>query len=162
MKKRFLEAGKIVNTHGVRGEIKIQPWADSADFLKGFSIFYIDGKPFRVSMSRVHKGCLMALLDGISSVESAETLRDKIISIDRNDAHLAPGSYFLQDVIGMQAVDNETGALIGIVEDIMSLPSSDIFVVKAEREILIPNVPEFIIKVDLETDTVRVKLIEGM
>ena len=89
-------------------------------------------------------------------------MRNKIIFIDREDARLEPGEYFLQDVVGLDAVNDETGDKIGVVSEIMDMPSSDVFVIKGDREILVPNVPEFIKAVNVEERMVRVKLIEGM
>ena len=162
MKKRYLEAGEITTTHGVRGEVRIRPWADSAEFLKGFSVFYIDGKPFPVRSASVHRQALIAALEGVDSMEAAEGLRGKIVMIDREDARLEPGAYFLQDIIGLPAVDEETGKELGTVEDIMELPGGDVLVIRGEREILVPRVPEFIRRVDTENGTVTVHLIEGM
>ena len=162
MPKRYLEAGKIINTHGVRGELKIQPWANGPEFLKGFRTFYIDGKPFKILSAKVHKGCLIALFEGIDDLDKANLMRNKIIFIDREDARLEPGEYFLQDVVGLDAVNDDTGEKIGVVSDILDMPSSDVFVIKGDREILVPNVPEFVKAVSVADGTVRVKLIEGM
>ncbi|MBE6914606.1 MAG: 16S rRNA processing protein RimM, partial [Ruminococcaceae bacterium] len=87
-KKQFLEAGEIVNTHGVRGEIKILPWTDSAEFLRGFKTLYIDEKAYRVVSSRVHKGCLIAALEGVDDINAAMTLKGRMIYFDRRDAKL--------------------------------------------------------------------------
>ena len=162
MKKRYLEAGKISTTHGVRGEVRIRPWADSAEFLKGFSVFYIDGKPFPVRSASVHRQALIASLEGVDSMEAAEALRGKVFMIVREEARLVPGAYFLQDIIGLPAVEEETGKVLGTVEDIMQLPGGDVLVIRGEREILVPRVPEFIRRVDTENGTVTVHLIEGM
>ena len=162
MKKRYLEAGEITTTHGVRGEVRIRPWADSAEFLKGFSVFYIDGKPFPVRSASVHRQALIASLEGVDSMEAAEALRGKVIMIDREEARLEPGAYFLQDIIGLPAVEEETGKVLGTVEDIMQLPGGDVLVIRGEREILVPRVPEFIRRVDTENGAVTVYLIEGM
>ena len=76
MQKPYLEAGKIVNTHGVRGEVRIQPWADDAAFLLGFRTFYIDGAPVHVAHSRVHKGMLVVKFQGVDDVNAAMTLKN--------------------------------------------------------------------------------------
>ncbi|MBR6951571.1 MAG: 16S rRNA processing protein RimM [Oscillospiraceae bacterium] len=162
MKQRYLEAGQIVTTHGVRGEVRIRPWADSAEFLKGFTVFHIDGKPFPVRSSFVHKGALIAALEGVNTMDEAEAMRGKVIRIDREEARLEPGAYFLQDIIGLPAVEEESGKNLGIVEDILQLPGGDVLVIRGEREILVPRVPEFIRRVDTENGTVTVHLIEGL
>ena len=161
MEKEFLEAGKIINTHGIRGEIKIDPWADSAQFLTSFDRFFIDGAPFRVLCARAHKGFLIAALDGVSDIDAANALRGKIICIRRGDAELPEGAYFLADLLGMRAVD-ENGAALGQISEILSLPRGNVCVIKGEHEILVPLRPEFILSRDMYAGTVTVRLIDGM
>ena len=79
MQKPYLEAGKIVNTHGVRGEVRIQPWADDAAFLLGFRTFYIDGAPVPVAHSRVHKGMLVVKFQGVDDVNAAMTMKNRVV-----------------------------------------------------------------------------------
>mgnify|MGYP003316427142 FL=1 len=104
-KQRYIEAGKIVNTHGVKGEVKIQVWLDSPQFLKTFKKIYIDGNAVKVVSSRVHKDFLIAFLDGVNDVNEAMCLKNKTVYIDRKDAKLPRGSYFLQDIIGATVFD---------------------------------------------------------
>ncbi|NLH01122.1 MAG: 16S rRNA processing protein RimM [Clostridiales bacterium] len=159
--RKYLEAGKIVNTHGIKGEVKIQPWADSADFLKSFRYLYIDEKPYKLLSGRVHNGFFIAQLEGVSDVNAAMALKNRIIHIDRAEAKIPNGSFFLQDIIGADVVD-ENGNKIGKLTDILQMPASNVYVVTGEREILIPAVPQFIIKTDVAAGVVTVRLIEGM
>ena len=110
MQKPYLEAGKIVNTHGVRGEVRIQPWADDAAFLLGFRTFYIDGAPVPVAHSRVHKGMLVVKLQGVDDVNAAMTLKNRVVSIARADVTLPDGQYFQQDLLGI-AVETDAGEI---------------------------------------------------
>jgi len=160
-KKQYIEAGKIVNTHGVKGEVKIQVWLDSPEFLKKFKTVYIDNKAVRLLSGRVHKGFLIAVLDGVCDVNAAMSLKNKTVFIDRNDAKLPRGAYFLQDIIGAKVVEAD-GTEVGILQDILETPASNVYVVKGETEHLIPAVDEFILSVDAENAVVTVKLIEGM
>ena len=160
-KQRYIEAGKIVNTHGVKGEVKIQVWLDSPQFLKTFKKIYIDGNAVKVISSRVHKDFLIAVLDGVNDVNEAMCLKNKTVYIDRKDAHLPRGAYFLQDIIGAKVFDQD-GAEVGTLTDIMETPASQIYVVKGETEHLIPAVDEFILSVNADKGEIRVKLIEGM
>ena len=160
-KKQFIEAGKVVNTHGVKGEVKIQVWLDSPEFLKKFKTVYIDNKAVKLVSGRVHKGFLIAVLDGVDDVNAAMSLKNKTVFIDRKDAKLPKGAYFLQDIIGA-AVVTEDGESVGTLEDIVEAPAWQIYVVKGETEHLIPAVDEFIVKVDAENAVVTVRLIEGM
>ena len=161
MKKRYLEAGQIVNTHGVRGEVRIQPWADEATFLTRFRRFYMDGAEVKVRACRVHKDMCIAALEGIDDVNAAMALKGKVLFIDREDAHLPAGTVFLQDVIGAKCVD-EAGQELGVVADIMPAPAADVLVVKGDREILIPDVPAFVLNKDADAGVVTVRLIDGM
>lgn len=160
--KKMLEAGKIVNTHGINGEIKIEPWCDSARFLQNFDIFYIDGGEFNVTSSREHKNMLLAKLEGVDSVEDAQKLKQKIITIDCSEVTLPDGRYFVQDLIGLHVLE-ENGEFFGNVFDVLTMPAHDVYHVKSEGgDHYIPAVPEFIKSIDLEKQQIIVKLIEGM
>ena len=162
MGNRFLEAGKIVNTHGVHGEVKIQPWADSPDFIAGLERLFIDGSPVKLLSAKVHKGCVIAALDGVNDIDGAIRLKNKIVFIDRNDAPLDDGRYFIADLIGLRALDADTGEELGIVADVLSLPANDVYVIKGAREILVPAAPGFIVETDIDGGYIRLRLIEGM
>jgi 16S rRNA processing protein RimM len=86
MKKQFLEAGKIVNTHGVHGQVKIQPWTSRPDFLCTLQYVYLDGKRVKIFASSVHKDFVIASLEGIGDIDDAIPLKNKILYIDRDDA----------------------------------------------------------------------------
>ena len=161
MKQHFLETGKIVSTHGVRGEVKILPWADDADFLVGLPRVFVDGREYAVQHSRVQKTCVLMKLAGIDDVDAAAKFRDKTVCISRTDVALPEGSVFIADLIGLRVV-TDTGDEIGTVSDIMTMPGNNVYIVTGSREYLIPAVPEFILERNLDAGFVRVKLIEGM
>lgn len=161
MTHQFLESGQIVNTHGIRGEVKIVPWADSPEFLCRFSTLYIDGAAVRVLSARVHKGNVIAQLEGVDDVNAAMLLKNKVVCIHRDDAHLPDGSFFLADIIGLDVVD-EAGQKLGVLQEILSPSRQQIYVVKGEREILIPAVDEFILETNIPEGYIKVRLIEGM
>ncbi len=160
-KQQYIEAGKIVNTHGVRGEVKIQVWLDSPESLRRFKTIYIDAKPVKMLSARVHKGFVIAVLEGVDDINAAMSLKNKTVHIDRADAKLGKGEYFLCDIIGAR-VENESGELIGVLEDILETPASSVYIVRGESEHMIPAVPEFILKTDAEQGVITVRLIEGM
>ena len=159
--EKYLEAGKIVNTHGIKGEVKIEPWTDSADFLKSFKNLYIDGTARRVESARPHNGFLIAKLEGVDDVNAAMVLKNKTVSIDRSEAKLPKGTFFLQDLIGASVID-ENGSELGKLTDVLEMPAHNVYVVTGEREILIPAVPQFVLKTDADAGIVTVRLIEGM
>lgn len=160
MKKEFLDAGQIVSTHGVRGEIKILPWADEPGFLLDFDTVYLGGKAYTVQSARVQKTCVLMKLAGVDDVESAAALRERTVQIRRSDAQLDDGVVFIADLIGLPVFADEKQ--IGEVADILTYPGSDVYVVRGEHEYLIPGVPEFILEKNTDAGYVRVRLIEGM
>ncbi len=159
--KEFLDCGQITNTHGIQGEVRIVPWADSPDFLRQFSTLYVDGAPKKVLSARVHKGSVIAKLDGVDTVEGAMLLKGKTVQLRRADAKLPEGAFFLADIIGLDVVD-EAGEKLGTLKEVLSPSRQQVYVVAGEREILIPAVPEFILETNIEGGYLKVRLIEGM
>jgi len=161
-KNELIEAGKIVNTHGIRGELRLQPWADSPAFLTEFESLYIDGEPVKVLSAKVHKGCVIATLEGVDNIDAAIRMKNKVVKVRKEDIHLEEGKYFVADLIGLQAVDAESEKNLGTVSDVLSLPANNVYVIKGEREILVPAVPEFIVETNLEKGYIKLRLIEGL
>ncbi|NCC67545.1 MAG: 16S rRNA processing protein RimM [Clostridia bacterium] len=159
--ENYLEIGKIINTHGIKGEVKIEPWTDDAQFLSRFKLFYIDGKPYKLLSGRVHKDYLIAQIEGVSDVNSAMVLKNKIVCGDRSDVKLEKGRFFIQDIIGA-TVRDESGTELGKLTEVLDLPASKVYVISGEREILIPAVDHFILKTDVEAGIITVRLIDGM
>lgn len=147
-----IEAGKIVNTHGVRGDVKIEVWLDSPEFLKTFKRVFIGDREYKFS------GSTIAHLGGVDDMNAAMALKGSVISVAREDAHLPEGTYFIQEILGSTVVD-EDGNVLGTLDDVMENPASPIYVIGSR---LIPAVPEFIKAVDPEKKLITVHLIEGL
>jgi 16S rRNA processing protein RimM len=162
LKQKFIEAGKIIGSHGIAGEVKIVPWCDSPEFLLGFSTLYLEGKPVKVISTRVHKGNVLAVLEGVSDRNQADLLKGRTVSISREDSPLPSKRHFLADVVGLEVREAETGKVLGTVSEILTLPAQSVYVVKGEREILIPAVDAFIMETNVEGGYLIVRLIEGM
>ena len=160
-KEPYLEAGKILNTFGVRGEVKLDPWCDSAEFLKPLKTLYIDGAPRAVASSRVHKGMLIIRFADVEDVNGAMLLKNKIVYFARSDVHLPKGRHFVADLLGAAVVD-EQGAEIVKLTEVLDMPAGQVYVVQGETEHTIPAVPEFILDIDADGKVIRVHLIEGM
>ena len=160
-KEPYLEAGKILNTFGVRGEVKLDPWCDSAEFLKPLKTLYIDGAPRAVASSRVHKGMLIVRFADVEDVNGAMLLKNKIVYFARSDVHLPKGRHFVADLLGAAVVD-EQGAEIGKLTEVLDMPAGQVYVVQGETEHTIPAVPDFILDIDADEKVIRVHLIEGM
>ena len=162
MKNQFLEAGQIVNTHGVQGEVKIVPWCDSAEFLCQFGTLYIDEKPVEVRSARTHKGNVLATLEGVDDVNAAMRLKGKTVFIDRTGVALPEGRHFIADLMGLEVIDAESGETLGLVADVLTPPAHEVYVVKGAHEYMIPAVDEFLAETNVEGGYIKVRLIEGM
>ena len=167
MQKKYLEAGKFVTTHGVMGELKAYPYCDSAEFLCDFSLLYPaenGGRPWRVTAARAHKGMALLKLEGIDGMDAARALVNRVFYIDRDDAHLPEGSWFLQDIIGLQVLDADTGKEYGTVVDITNSGASDIYEIRTPdgKTVLFPAVKEFLAEISPEQGYVRVRPIGWM
>ena len=161
MEKQFLEAGEVVSTHGIQGEIKILPWADSPEFLLGFKTLFLNGKPYAVRASRVHKTCVLAKLEGIDTPEQATLLRGQTVTVDRTGVKLPEGTVFIADLLGCRALDEE-GNEFGKIADVLTMPASDVYVIKGEKTYMVPAVKAFVREINVAEGFVRVHLIEGM
>ena len=159
--REYVEAGRIVNTHGVAGEVKIEVWLDSPEFFRTFKRLYIGGEEKKILSARTHKQFVIARLAGVDELGAAMALKGKTVEILRADAHLKDGEFFVQDILGFRVVDEE-GREVGTLVDAEETPASMIYVVKGEREHLIPAVKEFILDIDAEKEEIRVHLIGGM
>jgi 16S rRNA processing protein RimM len=159
--KEYVEAGRIVNTHGVAGEVKIEVWLDSPAFFRTFKRLYLRGEEKKILSSWTHKSFVIARLEGVDDLNAAMALKGQTVEILRADACLKEGEFFVQDILGFTVVD-EKGETVGRLVDAEETPASMIYVVRGEREHLIPAVKEFILGIDAEKEQIRVHLIEGM
>lgn len=162
MKKEFLEAGKIINTFGIRGELKVQPWSDRVDFLKQFKTVYIGGKPATVSSVRVHQQNVLLTLEGVTDMDGALPYKNKIIEVRRADVKEIPGEHFVADLIGLDAKNAETGTVFGKVTDILAYPAQDLYEVKGAQTWLIPDVPDFVKEINEAEGFISFVVLEGM
>ncbi len=164
--KKYLEVGEIVGTHGIKGEMRVNPWADSPEFLTKFRTLYFDGgkKAAKVRSSRVHKNVTLVTLEGIDTIEAAELMRGKVLWIDRDDAKLPEGTYFFQDLIGLKVIDFESGEEYGEICDVSALPANDVWHIahKDGNEYLIPRIDPIIRRVSLEEGIVYITVMKGL
>jgi len=158
MKLQFIEAGEIVTTHGVRGEVKVLPWLDSPEDLCDFERCRIDGKEFKIEACRVQKTCNLVKLSGIDTMEAAQAMRGKKIMLYRED--IDDEVIFAAELIGVEVFAD--GEKIGKIKEVLDYPGNSVYVVKGEHEYMIPAVKAFILETNMEANTMQVKLIEGM
>ena len=159
--KEYVEAGKIVNTHGVSGEVKIEVWLDSPAFFKQFHRLYLNGEERRILSARVHKQFLIARIEGVDDLNAAMALKGKTVEVLRADAPLKEGEFFIQDILGFTVVD-EQGNTVGRLVDAEETPAAMLYHVVGESEHLIPAVPQFILKIDDKREQILVHMIEGL
>ena len=158
MKLQFVEAGEIVNVHGLHGEIKVLPWVDSPEDLLDFERCRIARKDYEIEQVRVQKTCALMKLVGVDTVEDAQKLRGKTVLLFRED--IDDEVIFAAELIGVEVYEEDV--LLGKVTDVLDYPGNSVYVVSGEHEYMIPAVKQFILSTDLDADRMQVKLIEGM
>ena len=158
MRLQYVEAGEIVTTHGVRGEVKVLCWLDDPEMLCDFDRCRIGGKDYTMDTVRVQKTCNLVKLAGVDTMEAAQALRGKILELYRED--IDEEVIFAAELIGMEVFSE--GNKIGKITDVLDYPGNSVYVVKGQYEYMIPAVNQFILSTDMEKNEMQVKLIEGM
>ena len=158
MKLQFIEAGEIVTTHGVKGEMKVLPWVDSPEVLCEFDRCRIGSREYTIESCRVQKSCNLVKLSGINTMEDAQAMRGKVIELYRED--IDDEVIFAAELIGVEVFAD--GEKLGEITDVLDYPGNSVYVVKGEHEYMIPAVKQFILSTDLEKNEMQVTIIEGM
>ena len=165
-KSKFLECGKIINTHGVKGGLKLESWCDTPQDLASLKkVFIKKGSEFvkyKIKRASVFKQFVLMELDGINDIDTANSYRERVVYADRDDISIDEGDYFIADLIGLPIIDIESGTQIGTLSDVLNLGASDLYEIDTkDGKKLIPAVDEFIKEVDFEKG-IFVSLIEGL
>ncbi len=163
----YLDIGKVVNTHGVKGELKVMPLTD--DPLRYSLLKYVlidkDGKleEYKIDSVRFHKNFVLLKLSGLETLEEAEKLKSRVLKIHRKDAVKLPeGSYFICDLIGIKVL-NMNGSKLGTLKDVIKTGGNDVYVVQhEEKELLIPALKSVVKNIDLNKREMLVDLPEGL
>ena len=158
MKLEFIDAGEIVATHGIRGEVKVLPWVDSPEFLLNCKRVRIAGAVYKVDSCRVQKTCNLIKLAGVDTVEDGQALRGKTVQIFRQEVD--PELIFADELIGVKVV--EDGRELGKITDVLDYPGNKVYVVEGAHTYMIPAVSAFILETNMEQEVMQVKTIEGM
>lgn len=168
MIKDFLEIGQIVSTHGIKGEIRLNPWCDSPDFVKKFKTLYRDEKgssSFKILSCRPHGNVAVLKIEGVDSVEEAQKLRNVILYMKRSDVNLPEGKWFVSELIGCEVFDfDDNGICYGKIKDIESYTANDVWYVETPqgREVLIPAIKDVVIKCDVAENRVYIRPLRGL
>lgn len=167
MKQEYIECGKFVGTHGVRGTLRVQPWCDAPDFLCGFKEIYIKNSsgltPLKVKSSKVHGNVVLMDIDGIVSIELAESLRHKVLFVSRKDFKLEEGSHLICDLLGCTVYDFETQKILGEISDVSKTGANDVWHIKNNgKEYLIPVIKDVIKSVDTDNGKIVISPLPGI
>lgn len=163
--KKMMETGKIVNTHGIKGELKVMPWCDYPEFLCEFDTLYIgnEKKAYTVEGARVHKNMVLLRLSGIDTPEAANMLRNAVVYIDREQVELDEGSYFIQDIIGLEVRDADSGKEYGKITDVLQTGANDVYEVKKDgKTLLVPAIEDVVTEMDIENGVMLIRPLEGL
>ncbi len=167
MLKQFLETGQIVSTHGIKGEVRVNPWCDSPEFMKRFKTLYFDSKgekPINIISCRPHGNIVILKLEGIDTVEQAQKLRNKTLYMNRKDAKIKKGDWFIQDLIGCTVYDTDNNIIIyGKLTDVAQTGANDIWYIENNgKEYIIPAIKDVVINVDAENDSIFIRPLKGI
>lgn len=165
MKKQFLDTGKIVGTHGIKGEVRIDPWCDSPEFLCAFKKLYLDesGKTYVDVKSRPHKNIVLCKIKGVDTIEDAERLRGKVVYIDRNDINLGEGVNFVQDLIGLEVRDADTNQVYGKITDVLRTGANDVYeITENGNKYLAPVIDDVIVEINVDSGFVLIHPMKGI
>ena len=164
----LIEVGKIINTHGLRGEVKVMPWTDTPDVFEDLEQVFIrtkkEEKKLTIRQIKYQKNNLIIKFAELERIEEAELLKNNILWADRDDlGELPEGVYYITDLIGLDVVD-ESGTKLGSLTDVLQTGANDVYVVKREgaRDLLLPVIDEVVLSVNLEEKKVTVRLMEGL
>lgn len=164
MRNEILELGKVVNTHGIRGEIKIQLWCDDPEIFDTLDYIYIGGERYEIRRSRFHKNCIIAQVNGVNNINEAELMRNKIVTIEREAlGELPEGTYYIADLEGLE-VRTADGKILGNIKEVIRTGSNDVYVLDNDEKkpILIPVIEQVVKEVNIDGGYVEVELMKGL
>lgn len=163
MKLETIKIGQIVNAHGIRGEVRIQPRDGDAAFLTTFKTFLLDGKPVSPTACHVHKSLVLAKFPGVDDMNAALALKGKDLYIRREDARLPAGEYFDDELLGLDVYDADSGQCLGELTAVEPYPAHKLYTVRGQREFLVPAVKDVFIKsIDMEENRMAIHVWEGL
>lgn len=167
MIKNYLELGQIVGTHGIRGELRVNPRCDTPEFAKRFKTLYFDengNSPVKVITSRPHGNIILMKLEGVDTVEAAAALKNRLLYLKREDAHLPDGSWFIAELIGCEVLDADNGKRYGELTDVSETGANDVWYITDDKggEYLIPAIKEVVINADVKENRIYIRPLKGI
>ena len=152
-KKEFLEVAKVINTHGVSGEVKLECRCDSAEILKKLPSLFIDGREYKTVGARVIPGgFVLARLEGVNDLDAALKLKGKVATSRRENIPKKEGAHFIADMIGLPVIDANTGKNYGTLSDVQTPAKTEIFYIDTQsgQTVMLPHVSDFVKEIDEE------------
>lgn len=164
----FLEVGKIINTHGLRGDVKIVTWTDYPEDFEEIDRVYIRRKTgdevLNITNVKYQKNNIIVKFKEIADINEAEKYKNLVVYADREDLpQLEEGAHYIADLIGLTVVD-EDGEVIGELVDVFNTGANDIYDVKrsGKKNLLLPVIDEVVKDIDLENKKITVHVMEGL
>jgi 16S rRNA processing protein RimM len=158
--KDFLSVGQIINTHGLKGEVKVYPLTDDLRRFRKLKTVIIDSVEHTVVWCKLQTDKVILKLEGIDTIEQAQNYKNKYIEIERKHAvQLEEGEYFIADLIGCKVVD-ENDIELGEIADVIKTGSNDVYWVKGKTELLVPALRSIVLNVDVLDKKVKIKPVE--
>lgn len=155
MKQTFLEAGKVRNTHALKGEVKFECWLDGEKPLKGISYLYLstkEEKKFKVLQARPQGDVFLVLFEGIDTVEKASLLKGKTLYVSREEIDPRGDKIFFADLVGLDLIEEGEGTVYGKILETTNRGGGEMFTVRLAdgREAYFPVIKEWIVSMDTE------------
>ena len=153
----ILRVGKIVNTHGLKGEMKVMPLTDDPKRYNDLEFVLLDGKEVKIESRKYQKDRVILKLEGINSIEEVERLKNKYLEIPRDYAvELEEDTYFIADLIGCRVFDTE-GKDLGEIYDVLQTKNNDVYWIKKPKELLIPVLLDIVLDINIEDRKITIK-----
>ncbi len=164
-KKQFLEIGQIVNTHGLKGDVRVDPWCDGPEFICQFKKLYLkDGNTVIVEKARPQKNVAILKLKGVDTIEQADLMRRTVLYVNRDDVQLDEGEFFIQDIVGCEVKDADTGAVYGKITEVLKTGANDVYQVTDDngKNYLVPVIDDVVIDTDIDSGIITIRPLRGI
>lgn len=165
MLKKYLEAGKIVGTHGIRGEVRVETWCDSPVFFSKLSKVYLKNGETELSVkSRPHKNIAIMKIKGIDTIEAADKYLGKVLYMDREHADLPKDTFFIADLMGLEVLDSSDNKLYGKISDVFKTGANDVYEITDEnnKKYLVPVIDDVVKEINPGEGFVKIFPMKGI
>lgn len=165
MIKKYLEVGRIVGTHGIRGEVRVDPWCDTPAFLSPFKTLYLKNGDEKIKVTcRPHKNIVLMKIKDVETIEQAEMMRGQVLYINRKDVKLPKGQHFVQDLIGCRVVDADNDTEYGTIKEVLKTGANDVYSIKTEdgKDVLIPVIDDVVIEKNVDKGIILIRPMKGL